>query len=113
MELNVFCIYFWDEYFVCCEYGRIVIINNGGEILKMFYGLDIVLVYFGIFNDCKKLYMFDVKILESIVCLDLDGSVVFWWELLLILEKRDVYWYGMDLDCYGNLYVCEIGGEVY
>lgn len=55
MELNVFCVYFWDEYFVCCEYGRIVIINNDGEILKMFYGLDIVLVYFGIFNDCKKL----------------------------------------------------------
>lgn len=78
MELYVFCLYFWDEYFVCCEYGRIVIINNDGEILKMFYGLDIVLVYFGIFNDCKKLYMFDVKILESIVCLDLDGSVVFW-----------------------------------
>lgn len=47
MELNVFCVYFWDEYFVCCEYGRIVIINNDGEILKMFYGLDIVLVYFG------------------------------------------------------------------
>lgn len=112
-ELNVSCVYFWDEHFVCCEYGRIAIINNDGEILKTFYGPDIVPAYFGISNDRKKLYMFDAKTSESIVCLDLDGSVVFRRESPLTLEKRDAYWHGMDLDCYGNLYVCEIGGEVY
>lgn len=112
-ELNVSCVYFWDEHFVCCEYGRIAIINNDGEILKTFYGPDIVSAYFGISNDRKKLYMFDAKTSESIVCLDLDGSVVFRRESPLTLEKRDAYWHGMDLDCYGNLYVCEIGGEVY
>lgn len=112
-ELYVTCVYFWDEYFVCCEYSRIAIINNDGEILKTIYGPIADPAFFGISNDRKKLYMFDDKTSEGIVCLDFDGSVVFRRESPLNLENRDVGWHGMGVDCYGNLYVCERGGEVY
>lgn len=104
---------FFGENLIGVAQNEIVMFNKDGDRLRTFYRLKQNPVCVAVSSDCQRLYIpihdYDTC---KIMCLGLDGQVIYRRQIPLEFKDRSVRLHGMDLDCYGNLYVCEAGGEV-